>query len=125
MAKSEGTKRGFPPIDTPARLLNRVHVMDDTQWLPGDRGHLHTLTRGMERAGRLTNVHSDPTKTVLVGTEIRDGRFHVLADTVYLNAGGGEYAIRIFPHFPHFFSHFLGKSLSVMFKRKHSSGIVW
>ena len=38
--------------------------------------------------------------------------------------GGGEYAIRIFPHFPHFFPHFLGRSLSVMFKRKHSGGIV-
>ena len=38
--------------------------------------------------------------------------------------GGGENAIRIFSHFPHFFSHFLGRSLSVMFKRIHSSGIV-
>ena len=38
--------------------------------------------------------------------------------------GGGKNAIRIFSHFPHFFSHFLGRSLSVMFKRIHSSGIV-
>ena len=38
--------------------------------------------------------------------------------------GGGGNAIRIFSHFPHFFSHFLGRSLSVMFKRIHSSGIV-
>ena len=37
---------------------------------------------------------------------------------------GGENAIHIFPHFPHFFSHFPGRSLSVMFKRKYSSGIV-
>ena len=29
-----------------------------------------------------------------------------------------------FPAFSAFFSHFLGRSLSVMFKRKHSSGIV-
>ena len=29
-----------------------------------------------------------------------------------------------FPHFPNFFPHFPGRSLSVMFKRKHSSGIV-
>ena len=42
----------------------------------------------------------------------------------YLVQGGGENAIRIFSHFPHFFSHFLGRSLSVMFKRIHSSGIV-
>ena len=40
------------------------------------------------------------------------------------NQGGGKNAIRIFSHFPHFFSHFLGRSLSVMFKRIHSSGIV-
>ena len=77
--------RDVPPISTPAGLLNRVLLMDDTQWLPGDGGHLHILTRRIERAGRLTNLHSDPTKTVLVGTEMRDGRFHFLRDTVYLN----------------------------------------
>ena len=60
--------------------------MDDTQWLPGDRGHLPTLACGIERAGRLTNLHSDPTKTVLVGTEMRDGWVHFLRDTVYLNS---------------------------------------
>ena len=59
--------------------------MDDTQWLPGDRRQLHTLTRGIERAGRLTNLHSDPTKTVLVGTEMRNGRVHFLRDRVHLN----------------------------------------
>ena len=74
-----------PPAETPAGRLNRVLLMDDTQWLPGDRGHLPTLTRGFGRAGRLTNLHSDPTKTVLVGTEMRDGRVHFLTDTVYLN----------------------------------------
>ena len=37
--------------------------------------------------------------------------------------GGGD-AVRIFPHFSQFFPHFPGGSLSVMFKRKHSSGIV-
>ena len=37
--------------------------------------------------------------------------------------GGGD-AIRIFFAFSAFFLHFLGRSLSVMFKRKHSSGIV-
>ena len=41
-----------------------------------------------------------------------------------IRQGGGKNAIRIFSHFPHFFSHFLGRSLSVMFKRIHSSGIV-
>ena len=65
--------RPVPPTETPAGPLNRVLLMDDTHWLPGDRGHLPTLTRGIERAGRLTNLHSDPTKTVLVGTEMRDG----------------------------------------------------
>ena len=49
--------RGVPTIDTPAGLLNRVLLMDDTQWLPGNGGHLHTLTGGMERAGRLTSLH--------------------------------------------------------------------
>ena len=44
--------------------------------------------------------------------------------SVSLFRGGGKNAIRIFSHFPHFFSHFLGRSLSVMFKRIHSSGIV-
>ena len=77
--------RHVPPAETPAGPLNRVLLMDDTQWLPGDRGHLPTLTRGIERAGRLTNLHSDPTKTVLVGTEMRDGRIHFLRDTVYVN----------------------------------------
>ena len=43
---------------------------------------------------------------------------------VFIEQGGGKNAIRIFSHFPHFFSHFLGRSLSVMFKRIHSSGIV-
>ena len=73
------------PADTPTGPLNRVLLIDDTQRLPGERGHLHTLTRGIERPGRLTNLHSDPTKTVLVGTEMRDGRVHFLGDTVYLN----------------------------------------
>ena len=50
----------------------------------------------------------------LLGTE---------CDVCTLQGGGGN-AIRIFSHFPHFFSHFLGRSLSVMFKRIHSSGIV-
>ena len=59
--------------------------MDDTQWLPGDRVHLHTLAHGIERAGRLTNLHSDPTKTILSGTEMRDGKIHFLSDTLYLN----------------------------------------
>ena len=77
--------RHVPPTETPAGPLNRVLLMDDTQWLPGDRGHLPALTRGIERAGRLTNLHSDPTKTVLIGTEMRDGRVHFLRDTVYLN----------------------------------------
>ena len=83
MAKSEGTK----PVVTsrPAGLLNRVLLMDDTQWLPGDRGHLHTLTRGIARGGPLTNLHLDPTKTSLISTEMRDGRIHFLRDTVYLN----------------------------------------
>ena len=74
-----------PPTDTPVGPLNRVLLMDDTQWLPGDRGRLPTLTSGIERAGRLTNLHSDPTKTVLVGMEMRDGWVHFLRDTVYLN----------------------------------------
>ena len=46
--------------------LNRVLLMDDTMWLPGDRGRLPTLACGIERAGRLTNLHADPTKTVAV-----------------------------------------------------------
>ena len=78
-------RRHVPPTETPAGLFNRVLLMDDTQWLPGDRCHLPTLTCGTERAGRLTNLHSDPTKTVLVGTEMRDGWVHFLRDTVYLN----------------------------------------
>ena len=77
--------RSVPPTDTPAGPLNRVLLMNDTQWLPGDRGHLPALASGIERAGRLTNLHSDPTKTVLVGTDMRDGRVHFLRDTVYLN----------------------------------------
>ena len=39
----------------------------------------------MERAGRLTNLHSDPTKTVLIGTEMHNGKFHFPRDTLYLN----------------------------------------
>ena len=77
--------RSVPPADTPAGPLNRVLLMDDTKWLPGDRCHLPALTSGIERAGRLTNLHSYPTKTVLVGTDMRDGWVHVLRDTVYLN----------------------------------------
>ena len=77
--------RSVPPADTPAGPLNRVLLMDDTQWLPGDRCHLPALASGIERAGRLTNLHSDPTKTVLVGTDMRDGQVHFLNDTVYLN----------------------------------------
>ena len=73
------------PISYLAGLLNRVLLMDDTRWHPGDRSHLHILTRGIERAVRLTNLHSDPTKTVLIGTKMRDGRIHFLRDTVYLN----------------------------------------
>ena len=38
--------------------------------------------------------------------------------------GGGEICDSHFSAFSAFFSHFLGRSLSVMFKRKHSSGIV-
>ena len=77
--------RSVPPADTPAGPLNRVLLMDDTQWLPGDRCHLPALASGIERAGRLTNLHSDPTKTVLIGTDMRDGQVHFLNDTVYLN----------------------------------------
>ena len=77
--------RHVPPTDTPAGPLNRVLLMDDTQWLPDDRGLLPTLTCGIERAGRLTNLHSDRTRTVLVGTEMRVGWVHFLRDMVYLN----------------------------------------
>ena len=77
--------RSVPPTDTPAGPLNRVLLMDDTQWLPGDRCHLPALASGIERAGRLTNLHSDPTKTVLIGTDMRDGQVYFLNDTVYLN----------------------------------------
>ena len=38
----------------------------------------------------------------------------------FLQAGGEECG----PHFSTFFSHFPGRSLSLMFKRKHSSSIV-
>ena len=51
-------------------------------------------------------------------------QWHVMGTILGVMQGGGENAIRIFSHFPHFFSHFLGRSLSVMFKRIHSSGIV-
>ena len=102
-----------PPTDTPAGPLNRVLLMDDAQWIPGDRGRLPTLTSGIERAGRLTNLHSDPTKTVLVGTEMRDGWVQFLRDTVYLNghpvrcATSQDY-VRVLgrhalPHLPHLF----------------------
>ena len=67
----------LPRADTPAGPLNRVVLMGDTQWLPGHRRHLYTLTR---------DLHSDPTKTVLLGTEMRDGRVHFPKDTVYLNS---------------------------------------
>ena len=77
--------RSVPPTDTPAGPLNRVLLMDDTQWLPGDRCHLPALASGIERAGRLTNLHSDPTKTVLVGTDMRVSQVYFLNDTVYLN----------------------------------------
>ena len=84
--------RHVPPTDTPAGPLNRVLLMDDTQWLPGDRGRLATLTSGIERAACLTNLHSDATKTVLVGTEMRDGRVPFLRDTVYRNGHVGRCA---------------------------------
>ena len=65
---------------------------------------------GIERAGRLTNLHSDLTKTVLVGTEMRDGRIHFLRDTVYLNghpvqcATGQDYVRVLGRHaLPHLF----------------------
>ena len=77
--------RSVPPADTPAGPLNRVLLMDDNQSLPGDRCHLPALARGIERASCLTNLHSDPTKTVLVGTDMRDGWIHFLNETVYLN----------------------------------------
>ena len=48
--------RHVPPTDTPAGPLNRVLLMDDTQWLPGDRDRLPALASGIERAGRLTNL---------------------------------------------------------------------
>ena len=38
--------------------------------------------------------------------------------------GGGNMRFAFSRIFRIFFSHFLGRSLSVMFKRKHSSGIV-
>ena len=102
--------RHVPPAETHAGPLNRVLLMDDTQWLPGDRCHLPTLAHGIERAGRLTNLHSDPTKTVLVGTEMRDGRVHLFRDTVYLNghpvrcATGQDYVRVLGRHaLPHLF----------------------
>ena len=39
--------RDIPPVMTPAGELSRVLLMDDTQWLPGDQGHLHTLAQGI------------------------------------------------------------------------------
>ena len=75
----------IPPVITSAGKLNRMLLMDATQWLPGDRGHLYTLAQGIERAGRITNLHSDPTKTFLISTEMRDGEVHFLRDTVYFN----------------------------------------
>ena len=78
--------RHVPPTDTPAGPLNRVLLMDDPQCLPGDRSRLSTLANGIERAGCLTNLHSDLTKTVLIGTDMRDGWVHFLRETVYLNS---------------------------------------
>ena len=110
--------RGVPPADTPEGPLKRVLLMDDTQWLPGDRGHLRTLTCGIERAGRLSNLHSDPTKTVLVGTEMRDGRVHLLRDKVYLHghpvrcATGQDYVRVLGRHaLPHLYHPFTCKRL--------------
>ena len=61
MAKSEDAKpvatSDVPPTETPPGPLNRLLLMDNTQWLPGERCQLPNLTRGIERAGRLTNRH--------------------------------------------------------------------
>ena len=46
--------RHAPPTDTPAGPLNRVLLMDDTQWLPGDRGRLPALAS-----------HVSPTSTLI------------------------------------------------------------
>ena len=43
------------------------------------------LALGIERAGRLSNLPSHPTKSVLIGTEMGDGRAHLLVDTKCLN----------------------------------------
>ena len=77
--------RGIPPAQTPAGPLNRVLLMVDTQWIPEDGSHLQALARGIERPSRLTNLHSDPTKTILIGTCMRDGSIQFLRETVYLN----------------------------------------
>ena len=77
-----------------------------------------TMTSTSRRAGTHQSLsHSNPTQSSLGcfgGSQFLSSHFQ----------GGGKNAIRIFSHFPHFFSHFLGRSLSVMFKRIHSSGIV-
>ena len=111
-------RRGVPPVVTPAGPLNRVVLMHDTQWLPGDGGHLHTLTRGIQRAGRLTNLHSHPTKTVLVGTEMRGGSVHFLIDAVYLNghpvrcSTGKDYVLVLGRHaLPHLYHPFDSRRL--------------
>ena len=63
--------------------------------------------------------------TVSTNNGLVNGEVHNLLMQFFTpGQGGGKNAIRIFSHFPHFFSHFLGRSLSVMFKRIHSSGIV-
>ena len=74
-----------PPVNTQAGPLQRVLLMDDTQWLPGTRDQLPRLALGIERAGRLSNLPSDPTKSVLIGTEMGDGRVYLLVDTKCLN----------------------------------------
>ena len=57
-------------------------------------------------------------------TLIPIGTVHTAAARGVGGARGGEICDSHFSAFSAFFLHFLGRFLSVMFKRKHSSGIV-
>ena len=73
---------------------------------------LPRLTRGIERPGRKTNLHSHATKTILIGTTMRYNHVVFVRETVYLNehlircADTHEYIRVLGRHtLPHVFQH--------------------
>ena len=107
-----------PDNDDVGSTLHQEHTLLHNQGL---RGRCVRCAKSRPYCPVLAGTCADVKMWDKYGPQRTKGCFMKLEVGIH-GVGGG--VVRIFPHFPHFSPHFPGRSLSVMFKRKHSSGIV-